>query len=257
MTGRAGEPTGAGTGAGRSAWHSPRAWAVLLVATALLLAIDLVSKDIAFRRIAGAPVTVLRADVLAGGPLYRLIPPHEPVVVIPRVLEFTLVLNPGAVFGLGAGQRVMFIVFTVGAFGFALWMFRAWTGPRDHIAHLGLALLLSGGLGNLYDRILLGCVRDFIHPLPRVVLPFNWSYPWSSGAAAREVWPYVSNLADLFLIFGIVLLVAHTWRSGGAAAPGSRTPSAADAAQPGRASDPPGTQPGAGAASSTPPSPRP
>ncbi len=214
---------GAGAGA-LSAWHSRRAWVLLLVATAVLLAIDLASKSWAFAKIADAPVVVNRADVLAGGPLYRLIPPHEPVVILPKLLEFTLVLNPGAVFGLGAGQRGTFIVFTIGAFVFALWMFRAWTGPRDRLAHLGLALLLSGGLGNLYDRLMFACVRDFIHPLPHVVLPFGWSYPWGSRSGAREVWPYVSNLADLFLIVGIILLVWHTWKSGGRAH-GSTEPS--------------------------------
>lgn len=198
-----------------SAWTSPRAWALLLIATFVLLAVDLVSKELAFRFIADAPVRIDRQEVLAGnGPLYRLIPSHDPVVVIPRVLEFTLVLNPGAVFGLGAGQRFTFIAFTLGALLFALWMFKAWTGPRDRAAHLGLALLISGGLGNLYDRVLYACVRDFIHPLPHVLLPFGWSYPWSRAVGGREVWPYVSNLADLFLIIGIGMLVWHTWRSG-------------------------------------------
>jgi len=197
-----------------SAWYCPGAWVFLVLTTVVLLAADLASKSVAFARIAAVPVLVNRADVLSRAPLYKLIPPHEPVVVMPRVLEFTLVLNPGAVFGLGAGQRGLFIVFTIGAFLFALWMFKAWTGPRDRAAHLGLAMLLSGGLGNLYDRVVFGCVRDFLHPLPRVQLPFGWSYPWGSGSTAREVWPYVSNLADLFLIIGIVLLVWHTWRSG-------------------------------------------
>jgi len=205
-----------------SAWHSRRAWVFLLVVTGVLLALDLVSKSLAFRHIADAPVVVNRQEVLAGGPLYRLIPSHDPVVLIPGIFELTLVLNPGAVFGIGAGQRVLFIVFTIGAFVFALWMFRAWTGPRDRAAHLGLALLLSGGLGNLYDRLIFGCVRDFLHPLPGVRLPFGWSYPWGSGSGAREVWPYVSNLADLFLIIGIVLLVCHTWRNGSGSSVGVR-----------------------------------
>jgi lipoprotein signal peptidase len=28
----------------------------------------------------------------------------------------------------------------------------------------------------------------------------------------EEVWPYVSNLADLFLLIGIVMLLIHLWR---------------------------------------------
>lgn len=197
------------------AWKSPRAWTVLLLVAIFGVAADLVTKEIAFRKVAGTPVIVRREDVLAGGPLSRLIPSPPPVVVVmPRVLEFTLVLNPGAVFGIGAGKRWSFILFTGGAIVFALWMFASWTRPRDHGAHAGIALLLAGGLGNLYDRLVFGCVRDFIHPLPRMPLPNGWSYPWGSGPSSREVWPYVSNMADLFLIIGIGVLVVYTWRSG-------------------------------------------
>jgi signal peptidase II len=145
---------------------------------------------------------VLRQDVLSAGNLSDLVPPHAPKEIVPSLLNFTLVLNPGAVFGIGAGKRVFFIVFTVLALGFGLWMFGAWTRPRDRVAHAAIGLLLAGGLGNLYDRLAFACVRDFIHPLPTVF--------WHG----RPVWPYVSNVADLFLLIGIGILVVHVWRSG-------------------------------------------
>lgn len=208
------EPTTPTPAVTHPTWKSRRAWLIMLAVAVLGLAADLVSKDLAFQHVADVPVNVRREDVLAGGPLYRLVPPHDPVVVVPSVLEFTLVLNPGAVFGIGAGKRWSFILFTGGAIVFALWMFAAWTRPRDGFAHAGIALLLAGGLGNLYDRLVYGCVRDFIHPLPHVLLPGGWSYPWARGAAGRELWPYVSNVADLFLIIGIGILVIYTWRSG-------------------------------------------
>lgn len=205
-----------------AAWKSPRAWAFLLVTTVVGVALDLWSKAAAFERIADAPVVIRREDVLAGGPLYRLVPAHDPVVVAPNLLELTLVLNPGAVFGIGAGKRWFFVIFTGAAIGFALWMFARWTRAKDRIAHIGIALLLAGGLGNLYDRLAFACVRDFLHPLPRVKLPFGWSYPWGSGSAARELWPYVSNVADALLIVGIAILVLRTWRHGGAEHPDLR-----------------------------------
>lgn len=197
-----------------SAWRDGRSWTVLLIVTLLGLAADLVSKEIAFARVAGVPAQIEREQVMLGGALSRLIPPHEPVVVVPKLLEFTLVLNPGAVFGMGAGKRWFFVAFTGGAIAFAFWMFGTWTTPRDRWAHAAVGLLLAGGLGNLYDRLMYACVRDFIHPLPGVELPFGLSYPWASGPAAREVWPYVSNVADLLLIIGIAALVVHTWRAG-------------------------------------------
>jgi signal peptidase II len=191
----------------------------LLTAMAGLLT-DLVSKDIAFRTIAEAPVVVERDRVIREWQerraLGRLVPTHKAVVVVPNLLEFSLVLNPGAVFGIGAGQRWFFVAFTIGALGLAVWMFGMWTRPEDAFAHAAIGLLVAGGIGNLYDRLLYACVRDFIHPVPGVTLPRGWEMPLVGG---REVWPYVSNLADLWLLIGIGMLMWYLWRAGRREAP--------------------------------------
>jgi len=193
------------------------AWVRLLGTAALGAAGDLVSKSIAFARIADQPVTLRRSDVLAAGAegVRRLVPPHEPVKVIPHLLEFRLVLNPGAVFGVGPGRRWFFVLFSLIAIGMGLWAFLKWTQPKDRWAQIGLGLVFAGAVGNLYDRLVFGMVRDFLHPLPGVMLPFGWS--WPSGA--REVWPWVSNIADAALLVGIALLVVHLWRSGSTVEP--------------------------------------
>lgn len=197
------------------------AWALLLVVTAVCLALDLVGKELAFRYVASSPVVVERARVLevsAVDPsrISALIPQHPAVKVVPNVLEFTLVLNPGAVFGMGAGQRWFFMVFTGVALGFALYMFAVWTSARDRWSQAAIGMLISGGLGNLYDRWVFACVRDFIHPLPGLKWPFGWRLTGPSG----EIWPYVSNIADLFLIIGIAVLAVRLWRA--EAGPGPR-----------------------------------
>jgi signal peptidase II len=199
-------PSGPRAAASPPASHAPGAWAVLIGVSVLALATDLGSKAIAFATIADRPARIRREDVLQvwgqGRSLSALIPNHEPLTVIPRVLDFSLVLNPGAVFGMGAGMRWFFVVFTIGALGLALWMFAHWTTARDRTAHIAIGLLIAGGLGNLYDRIVYACVRDFIHPLPGVRI------------GGREVWPYVSNVADLWLLVGIGILMWHLWRTG-------------------------------------------
>lgn len=195
--------------------RSPAAWAVFVAFAAAGLASDLASKSIAFARITGQPVVVDREQVLRQWhelhSLGRLVPPHRPVVIVPNLLDFSLVLNPGAVFGIGAGQRWFFVIFTFGALILAFWMFSTWTRSRDWLAHAAIGLLVAGGLGNLYDRLVYGCVRDFIHPLPGVQLPRGWEMPFGGG---REVWPYVSNLADLWLLIGIAMLMWYLWRGG-------------------------------------------
>jgi len=182
-----------------------------VLVTLIGLAGDLWSKSYAFANIADAPVLVTRQDVLAitdPSRLGQLIPRHEPVNAVPGVLDFTLVLNPGAVFGMGSGKRWFFVSFTIVAMGVCLWMFGWWTTARDRAAHVSFGLVLAGGLGNLYDRLQFACVRDFIHPLPGLHLPFGLAWP----GGEREVWPYVSNVADAYLIVGIAALVWFSFR---------------------------------------------
>jgi len=189
-----------------------RSWLILMVTAIAGCAADLVTKSMAFARVADVPVVIDRADVIRVGPgrLGALIPNHAPVRVIDGLLEFTLVLNPGAVFGIGAGKRWFFIFFTGAAILFALGLFLRWTTKRNYWTHFAIGLVLAGGLGNLYDRLIFGCVRDFLHPLPGRSLPLGWSWPWGG----REIWPYVSNVADAFLIVGIAIMIGHALRHG-------------------------------------------
>ena len=193
-------------------WRSRTAWVWLLAATLFALGADLGSKHLAFKHIADEPVIITREQVLEV-PDPRDITPAllprdvEPVVVVPHVLEFTLVLNPGAVFGTGPGKRAFFMGFTIVVLLFGLFMFAKWTRPRDHWVHAALGMVFGGGLGNLYDRAMFACVRDFIHPLPGVNWPFGMTVRGS-----REMWPYVSNVADLLLLIGIGMLLVYLWR---------------------------------------------
>ncbi len=212
-----------------STWRFPRAWVWLILSCILSIVIDLGSKELAFSRVADAPVVVKREDVIRvstqhdpraiSDPDFGIVPRHRPVTIIPGALNFQLVLNPGAVFGMGPGQRGFFIGFTILALGFGLAMFAKWTGPRDSFAHSAIGLLVGGGLGNLYDRLTFACVRDFIHPLPGLKWPGKMTF-----LGNEDVWPYVSNLADLFLLIGIVMLLIHLWRRDRAAEKVAQSP---------------------------------
>ncbi len=218
------EPSKQTTASGLSgvpAWRCSRAWTLLLVVTAAGLALDLFSKWWAFAHLGPMPVHITREAVLQTRDLGSLIPPGSRREVVSGLLDLTLVLNPGAVFGMGAGKRLFFIAFTLIAVGFATWMFATWTMAKDRLSHVAIGLILAGGLGNLYDRLVYACVRDFLHPLPGVVLPFGWSWPWGG----REVWPYVSNIADLWLLIGIGVLMVQLLRTP-APAPGRPSDSA-------------------------------
>ncbi len=181
----------------RRAWRSPLAWVTLLGVVGVGLLLDLGSKRLAFERVADAPVIIHRGNTS--------IPFHAPVTAIPKVLNLHLVKNEGAVFGIGASQRVFFIFFTFGALAAAFAVFGRWTTARDHAAHIAIGLILAGGLGNLYDRLTFSVVRDFLHLFPGIKLPFGLK--WWGGS--DEIFPWVFNLADVMLLTGMGLLMLH------------------------------------------------
>ncbi len=200
-----GRRTGQRAGQALPAWRSPVAWLTLVLVFGSGLLLDLWSKDWAFRSVGPEPV-VLEREVILTDPDWK--PPyHESLVVLPfGLLDFDLVLNHGAVFGIGQQSRLIFIAFTVIAVIVALLIFAFWTRAASHSAHVGIALILAGGLGNLYDRVLFGAVRDFMHLAPGWDLPFGWSWP----RGGTGVFPWVFNGADVLLLTGMAILILRS-----------------------------------------------
>ncbi|MDY6891205.1 MAG: signal peptidase II [Pseudomonadota bacterium] len=94
----------------------------------------------------------------------RLLDYATPLPLAPLV-DLTLLYNSGAAFSFLAGgggwQRWLFVAIALAMSAFLLrWMGRTPAGQRW--LGVGLALLLGGALGNLYDRMVHGHVVDFI-----------------------------------------------------------------------------------------------
>ncbi len=189
------------------AWRSPQAWITLLVVLAIALSVDLWSKSAAFSSVGENPV-VLEPQEAVSDPSYR-IPWHGGVHAIsPDLLDFHLVINHGAVFGIGQSARGIFIGFTLIAVAAGVFIFGWWTRARSMWAHIAIGLILAGGLGNLYDRITFGAVRDFLYMFPRRNLPLNLHWPGGS----TEIFPWVFNVADMLLLSGMALLIIFSRR---------------------------------------------
>lgn len=190
------------------AWRSTSSWLRLLLVLFLGLGLDLGSKHWAFEHvISGHPVQLDRKTLLED-PDWN-VPHHPGVHALPwKLLDLQLVINRGAVFGIGANRRFFFIAFTVGALLAGLWVFSR-THAQSRLAHIAIGLILAGGIGNLYDRIVFGVVRDFLHMLPGRELPFGWTWPGGSP----EMFPWVFNIADTMLLTGMGLLIVHMHRN--------------------------------------------
>jgi signal peptidase II len=175
-----------------------------VVVLLVLLAADLAVKSWSYRTVAGQPVQVQRAEDGTLPPLPR----HDSRVVVPRILALHLTLNRGAVFGLAEGGRWIFVAFSIVATGVILVTFsRSRAGAW--VLHVTLAAVLAGALGNLYDRLMFGVVRDMFLLFPGVNLPFGWSWPDGS----RGLYPWIFNVADVCLVAGLLVLVVITWRT--------------------------------------------
>ncbi len=110
------------------------------------------------------------------------------VPVIDGVLHFTYLENRGAAFGMLADHRWIFMAASIAAIILLLVYFFMIKG-KHHLLRTALALVVGGGIGNMFDRCLLGYVVDFID-----VRLFSF-------------WKWVFNIADCAVCVGGALLV--------------------------------------------------
>ena len=127
------------------------------------------------------------------------LPPGARIPVLP-FLDLVLVFNTGAAFSLLAGaggwQRAFFIAVAAAAVVLIVHLLRRHPGERRFCA--GLALILGGALGNLWDRIVLGHVVDFV-----LLHAYGWHWPAFNVAdsaitvgAATLIWDGVFGKRD-------------------------------------------------------------
>lgn len=119
--------------------------------------------------------------------------------LIEDVLHLTYVENRGAAFGMFADSRWIFILISaVAIVGFALYLY--FGHATNNIYAVAISLVVSGGVGNMIDRLALGYVVDFIDC--RFV-----KYPvFGESGVYFNTFP-VFNGADSFVCVGAGLLM--------------------------------------------------
>lgn len=120
---------------------------------------------------------------------------YESVPVIPGWFHLTYIRNQGAAFGIlsnSAFRVPFFIVVAAIALLAILWYMKQLRNDQQ-LAAFALALIFSGALGNLIDRVRLGEVIDF--------LDVFWNH---------HHWP-AFNVADSAICVGVGLLILEMW----------------------------------------------
>ncbi|MFQ5491898.1 MAG: signal peptidase II [Phycisphaerae bacterium] len=172
--------------------------------------------------------------------------------IIPGILDAQRSLNSGALFGSFSGWVPAFIVASVLALLFVLYVFAS-SHRNQWFMHLGLAFILAGALGNLYDRafvqtdiittkptadhapgrliglmtsgpdadpVVLGDYPDRQHPrkVPRSDIEsidhhgVVRDFLKLTPIAGFDYWPWVFNVADALLVLGVGIMLPVLWR---------------------------------------------
>ena len=127
---------------------------------------------------------------------------RPPLAVIPNVLELQTSYNTGALWGFMRAVPHSSLIFAMlsilAAVGICYWLFVVGAAV-DRRLTIALALIMAGALGNCYDRLALGHVRDFVH-LHIDAINFDCA---------------IFNFADNMLVVGAVALVLLALRPDG------------------------------------------
>ena len=103
-------------------------------------------------------------------------------------LDFTYITNDGMAFGWLDDNRWVFMVLsTVGII--AMFAYLLYLKGEGKLFCFSLSLVIGGGIGNMFDRVALGYVIDFI------------------DVKLFDFWKWVFNFADSAVCVGAVLLV--------------------------------------------------
>ena len=111
------------------------------------------------------------------------------VSAIPGLFNIISVHNYGAAWGIFEGSQVMLIIMSLISLGIFIWYFIV-EKKKSWLLIVTFAFLFAGCLGNLYDRIVFGYVRDFIQ------FAFWQSFP-------------IFNFADTFLTIGVIMFIIY------------------------------------------------
>ena len=109
------------------------------------------------------------------------------ITIIPNILNFTYTENTGVAFGIGSSNLILIIIVNIVVLGIIIKFIKERREQVNFSILISLILIVSGGIGNLIDRIVRGYVIDFID-----VNLFNFPN---------------FNIADISISIGIISLI--------------------------------------------------
>jgi len=109
------------------------------------------------------------------------------LTIIKGILNFTYVENTGGAYGIGSNNTIIFILTNIIVLGVLIIYALLKRDKLDKKIIIAIALIISGGIGNLIDRIFRGFVVDYIDFNPLIKFP-------------------VFNVADIAVVLGCIII---------------------------------------------------
>lgn len=106
-----------------------------------------------------------------------------------KLINLTYLENRGAAFGILQDKRILFVILTISIVLYLIYYFVKNIKKNPTILNIALAMIISGAIGNFYDRLFQAYVVDFIE--------FSFvNFP-------------VFNVADIFVTVGCGLMIIY------------------------------------------------
>ena len=134
-------------------------------------------------------VAILALDLITKYVICGMFAENEGITAIPYLFNIIVVHNEGAAWGILSGNQIGLIILSVLLFAFLVWYFVK-EKKKSWLLVVSMAFIYGGCIGNLFDRIVFGYVRDFIQ------FAFWQSFP-------------IFNFADVFLTVGVILFAIY------------------------------------------------
>ena len=108
--------------------------------------------------------------------------------LIPNFLYLTFVTNTGTFWGLFSNINIFFMILSIIVLSLLIYIITVKT-TLNKLNTILYSLVISGIIGNLIDRIIIGYVVDFIG-----IKIFNYNFP-------------IFNFADIYIVIGVLLFI--------------------------------------------------
>lgn len=124
----------------------------------------------------------------------NILKPDNDIIVINNYFQLAYLENRGAAFGIFQNKIVFLSLFTIILIiGLSVYLYK--NRKKSKLLSVSLSLIISGALGNFYDRVVYKYVVDFI------CVHYKDAYYFPTF-----------NVADIFVVCGTILLAIYILR---------------------------------------------